>query len=183
MRKFFDRSHYLTSSKMSPAPMFDGAVPSSNMSTTDQAKSLAPANHAAVVTEATPPASPRTPTSPSMPTFKSPLQPGRSRPIVSRAPASFISQPAPPPGGLHPPATLKGIDASGEYAEDWDDSLAKADMVLELADGLALAGHSFGAKKSVAGECVFQTGASRTRGSVDVLAHPRFQEWSDIPSP
>jgi carbamoyl-phosphate synthase/aspartate carbamoyltransferase len=31
-------------------------------------------------------------------------------------------------------------------------------MVLELADGLALAGHSFGADKSVAGECVFQTG-------------------------
>ena len=66
-----------------------------------------------------------------------------------------------PPGGLYPPATLRGIDADGAPAEAWDDSMGEADMVLELADGLALAGHSFGAKKSVSGECVFQTGESR----------------------
>jgi carbamoyl-phosphate synthase/aspartate carbamoyltransferase len=37
--------------------------------------------------------------------------------------------------------------------------MAEPDMVLELADGLALSGNSFGAiGKSVAGECVFQTG-------------------------
>jgi carbamoyl-phosphate synthase/aspartate carbamoyltransferase len=41
---------------------------------------------------------------------------------------------------------------------EWDDSMGRGDMVLELADGLALSGHSFGADKSISGECVFQTG-------------------------
>jgi carbamoyl-phosphate synthase/aspartate carbamoyltransferase len=65
-------------------------------------------------------------------------------------------------GSLHPPATLKGIDYQGVRQGDveWDESMGEADAVLELADGLALSGHSFGAKKSIAGECVFQTGKS-----------------------
>lgn len=40
-----------------------------------------------------------------------------------------------------------------------DDGQRGADMVLDLADGTALHGISFGApNKSVSGECVFQTG-------------------------
>jgi len=40
-----------------------------------------------------------------------------------------------------------------------NDALTAGDMVLELADGSAYSGISFGAPgKSVAGECVFQTG-------------------------
>ncbi len=39
----------------------------------------------------------------------------------------------------------------------------EANMVLELADGSAHSGISFGAEgKSISGECVFQTGESRT---------------------
>jgi carbamoyl-phosphate synthase/aspartate carbamoyltransferase len=45
---------------------------------------------------------------------------------------------------------------------EWKDSMGEADMVLELADGLALSGNSFGApNKSISGECVFQTGEYR----------------------
>jgi carbamoyl-phosphate synthase/aspartate carbamoyltransferase len=63
------------------------------------------------------------------------------------------------PGSLYPPATLKGIDYAGMPAEpEWTPEMGQGDMVLELADGLALSGHSFGAQRSVAGECVFQTG-------------------------
>ncbi len=55
--------------------------------------------------------------------------------------------------------------------------MGQADMVLELADGLALAGLSFGAEKSVAGECVFQTG-----GFVYLdLANRRHGRVSGIP--
>lgn len=118
-------------------PAFEGAVPSANIPATEQAASLAPAANSVVVHESSPPSSPR--------------------PVVSR-PSQSQNAPIRPPGGLYPPATLRGIDASGSIAEDWDESMGEGDMVLELADGLALSGHSFGAKKSVSGECVFQTG-------------------------
>jgi carbamoyl-phosphate synthase/aspartate carbamoyltransferase len=61
---------------------------------------------------------------------------------------------------LYPPATLKGIDYQGFKEGDvaWEESMGEADAVLELADGLALSGHAFGAQKSISGECVFQTG-------------------------
>ncbi|WVQ82025.1 carbamoyl-phosphate synthase, large subunit [Cryptococcus sp. DSM 104549] len=127
---------------MSPTqPAFEGAVPSSDIPPQQQAASLAPAGHSAVAGELTPPASP-----------------SAGRPNIARA-ASYVA-PAPlPAGSLYPPATLKGIDYEGMPAEPvWEDSMGEPDAVLELADGLALAGHSFGAKKSVAGECVFQTG-------------------------
>ncbi|GMK59115.1 hypothetical protein CspeluHIS016_0701300 [Cutaneotrichosporon spelunceum] len=63
-----------------------------------------------------------------------------------------------PPGSLYPPASSRGVDFMAGETE-WDDSMGRGDMVLELADGLALSGHSFGAaNKSVSGECVFQTG-------------------------
>jgi carbamoyl-phosphate synthase/aspartate carbamoyltransferase len=47
----------------------------------------------------------------------------------------------------------------GELVEEWKEGQDEPDMVLELADGLALSGTSFGAEgKSISGECVFQTG-------------------------
>ncbi|WVQ99895.1 carbamoyl-phosphate synthase, large subunit [Kwoniella sp. CBS 9459] len=126
-----------------PVPGFEGVVPSSDIPPIQQASSIAPAIHSAV--EVTPPSSPA-------PAAGSP------RPVVHRA-SSYVA-PAPKPlGSLYPPATLKGIDYEGMPAEPtWEDEMGEPDMVLELADGLALSGHSFGAKKSVAGECVFQTG-------------------------
>jgi carbamoyl-phosphate synthase/aspartate carbamoyltransferase len=125
----------MSSFKSSPA--FEDAVPSSSVSPSQSAQGPAATAHSAVVE----------PTSPS--------------PAVTRAQEALVA-PAPtrPVGSLHPPATLKGIDYQGVKQGDveWDESMGQADCVLELADGLALSGHSFGAKKSIAGECVFQTG-------------------------
>jgi carbamoyl-phosphate synthase / aspartate carbamoyltransferase len=70
---------------------------------------------------------------------------GPVRPILARAASNFPASatdgmPAPPVTAAH----------NGEEPEG----------VLELADGSAFRGISFGAEgKSVAGECVFQTGA------------------------
>lgn len=76
--------------------------------------------------------------------------------IHPRLPGSAAA-PAVNAGGIFEPATLPGLDAnelSGLEKEE-----VEGDMVLELADGLALKGTSFGAKgKSISGECVFQTG-------------------------
>lgn len=84
--------------------------------------------------------------------------------------------------GLYPPATSRGLDsdrsydpvpgkasegtdtselASGIKSQEWEEGKLEdeeGDMVLELGDGLVLQGQSFGAERSVAGECVFQTG-------------------------
>lgn len=133
---------------------FEGAVPSSDIPASQQAASLAPTSQSAVVADMTPPASPA-PVSPSASMT--------SRPSVTRSAVSFMppaAQTARPTGSLYPPATLKGIDSDPNAgpATEWDSEMGKGDMVLELADGLALSGHSFGADKSVAGECVFQTG-------------------------
>ncbi|WVN89769.1 carbamoyl-phosphate synthase, large subunit [Cryptococcus depauperatus CBS 7841] len=118
------------------ASAFEGAVPSSDVPVVQQAQSNAPAIQSAASTE---------------------VESSTSRPAMVRMPSqgSVIR----PTGSLYPPATLKSIayeDMSGEPR--WDESMGEPDAVLELADGLALAGHSFGANKSVAGECVFQTG-------------------------
>lgn len=142
------------------APAFEDAIPSASISASQSAVSVAPANHSIVVHDVTPPGSPI----PGAPAMTSPPTAAASpRPIMARAPASFTasSQNKPSLGGLYPPATGRGIDADGLKAGEeltWEDSMADSDAVLELADGLALAGHSFGAKKSIAGECVFQTG-------------------------
>lgn len=73
-------------------------------------------------------------------------------------------------GQVYLPASSKGFDSDdheimvaaaskGELVEDWHQTNDRPNMVLELADGLALSGTSFGAEnKSVSGECVFQTG-------------------------
>ncbi|CAD6926772.1 unnamed protein product [Tilletia controversa] len=54
-----------------------------------------------------------------------------------------------------------------------DDGQRGADMVLDLADGTALHGISFGApNKSVSGECVFQTGMV---GYVESLTDPSYE--------
>ena len=121
-------------------PAFEGAVPSANIPVAEQAQSVAPTGGAAVVSDATP--------------TSSPIAVKGTRPVIAPVPTTL------PIGGLHPPATLKGIDADGTPADEWDSKMGEGDMVLELADGLALSGHSFGANKSVAGECVFQTGSS-----------------------
>lgn len=135
---------------MSPSaqPGFEAsAVPSADIPPSMQAASLAPTTHSIVLNGVTPPASPIATSSGSP--LKSP------RPGMSRAPRSFSVQQPKTAGSLYPPATEKGFDGK---AGQWDESMVEADMVLELADGLALSGHSFGAKRSIAGECVFQTG-------------------------
>lgn len=59
-----------------------------------------------------------------------------------------------------------GLPSSSIAAASSQDGNTLADAVLELADGTAFRGISFGAEgKSVAGECVFQTG-SRSPSSI-----------------
>jgi carbamoyl-phosphate synthase / aspartate carbamoyltransferase len=56
------------------------------------------------------------------------------------------------------PSTVSGMPAAPVTAPRNDGSTS-VDAVLELSDGSAFRGFSFGAEgKSVAGECVFQTG-------------------------
>lgn len=147
---------------------FEGAVPSAPIPAAESAVSVAPASHSIVVHDVTPPGSPQLHAQAKLQAagIHSPETAAASpRPIIARAPASFIasSQNKPALSGLYPPATGRGIDANPDGLQEgeelkWEDSMAESDAVLELADGLALAGHSFGAKKSIAGECVFQTG-------------------------
>lgn len=77
--------------------------------------------------------------------------------LLARKTTVQVPSPTLPAGALYPPASGKGVDFMAGETE-WNDSMGQGDMVLELADGLALSGHSFGADKSISGECVFQTG-------------------------
>lgn len=143
------------------SPAFEDAVPPASIPSTQTASAPASSGHAVVE-----------PTSP--------------QPAVTRAQEGLVAQSQSQPrpvGSLYPPATLKGIDYKGfvEGDVDWEESMGQADAVLELADGLAMSGHSFGAKKSIAGECVFQTGTSGGRPSI-WKRRSRFQEWSDTPN-
>lgn len=95
-------------------------------------------------------------------------QPDAVRPALTRTTTGI------PNGTPAPPVTAQPVRSDGTAA---------ADVVLELADGTAFRGISFGAEgKSIAGECVFQTGASFftlfSRFSLNLL----LQEWSDTPS-
>ena len=69
-----------------------------------------------------------------------------ARPALSRTTTGI-------PNGLPaPPVTAQPVQRDGATVTD---------AVLELADGTAFRGISFGAEgKSIAGECVFQTGKS-----------------------
>lgn len=72
------------------------------------------------------------------------------RPGLSRMSSAFANLPA-------PPVTAVPLHADGTE---------QAEGILELADGSAYRGISFGAEgKSIAGECVFQTGMSNVRWS------------------
>ena len=95
-----------------------------------------------------------------------------SRPTLSRAMTGLPT----------PPVTAQSVEDVVSLATD---------AVLELTDGTAFRGISFGAEgKSIAGECVFQTGERRLSffslsWSHEALFSPRFcglQAWSDTPS-
>lgn len=103
---------------------------------------------------------------------------------VSRAQAALQTSTVLPAGALYRPASSKGIDFMAGETE-WNDSMGEGDMVLELADGLALSGHSFGAEKSVSGECVFQTGKLTSYLSQPPTHAPANlnQVWLATPSP
>lgn len=104
---------------------------------------------------AAPPASvvalPSRPPSPSVRISGRPVQPIVSPPSQEIAAAY--------PG---PDAELKGAAAPIQTER----------MLLELADGSAYEGYSFGADKSIAGECVFQTGALQCSITADQRERP-----------
>ena len=67
------------------------------------------------------------------------------RPVLARSATNY-------PNGFPAPPIATAVEQNGHDFKD---------AVLELADGIAFRGISFGAEgKSVAGECVFQTGSS-----------------------
>jgi Carbamoylphosphate synthase small subunit len=81
---------------------------------------------------------------------------GPVRPVMSGAASSFASFPAPP------------VTAPSSQV----DGTATPQAVLELTDGSSFRGISFGADgKSVAGECVFQTGQSASPDLVYPSSH------------
>ena len=68
-------------------------------------------------------------------------------------PVTFCSSFADPQTGANGASSSSALTSQGDEASK---------MVLELADGTAFQGYSFGAPhKSISGECVFQTGKSR----------------------
>ncbi|TFY80757.1 hypothetical protein EWM64_g3257 [Hericium alpestre] len=85
---------------------------------------------------------------------------GASRPVISRS-ASYAANGIPAP-----PVTSLSFKPSGTKLD--------VDAVLELADGTAFRGISFGAEnKSVAGECVFQTAGMV--GYTESLTDPSYE--------
>lgn len=82
------------------------------------------------------------------------------RPALVRAASNFTNAPLPP---------VTAPSFTGDLTET-------IDGVLELADGSAYCGISFGAEmKSVSGECVFQTGSMRLQRVFWLVSynHPR----------
>lgn len=81
---------------------------------------------------------------------------GDDRPSLARAASSFTKANCGPPPISSP--LFK------------DEKCSPADAILELGDGSTFRGIGFGAEgKSVAGECVFQTGKSTGRSMADVF--------------
>ena len=88
-----------------------------------------------------------------------------TRPSLSRVTTGLAN------GGPAPPVTIAQSGASA------------TDAVLELSDGTAYRGISFGAEgKSVAGECVFQTGEQVSMSSDANVDSSRDQAWWATPS-
>jgi hypothetical protein len=80
---------------------------------------------------------------------------------LKRTNAAVSLQDAAAAGTLHSPVCFPAFDtvADGENATLQASTASTSKMVLELVDGTAFQGFSFGAKgKSISGECVFQTG-------------------------
>ena len=76
-----------------------------------------------------------------------------------------------------------GLPAEPIAATSVQDEGAFVDAVLELADGTAFRGISFGAEgKSVAGECVFQTGANFFRCTRSRLCACSVPAYTRAPS-
>lgn len=77
-------------------------------------------------------------------------------------PASLAVEPARPALSRAQSGLPNGTPAPPVTAQPVRDDVVFTDAVLELADGTAFRGISFGAEgKSIAGECVFQTGEQR----------------------
>lgn len=116
------------------------------------------------------------PVPPALGSDAAPSQPASATSLVPHTPSTTSStippRPIPAAGSLTLPASSRGFDTDspdlldkaikeGELVEEWKVGQDEPDMVLELADGLALSGTSFGAEGvSLSGECVFQTGES-----------------------
>jgi hypothetical protein len=72
------------------------------------------------------------------------------RPVVANAPTKAASGDEEGFPQVYPPATLPDVGQDAKPA------------VLCLKDGTVYQGYSFGAEKSICGECVFQTGKRNT---------------------
>lgn len=85
---------------------------------------------------------------------------------LKRTNAAVSLQDAAAAGTLHAPVCFPAFDEVDDAAPATQFKVSTAStskMVLELADGTAFQGFSFGAKgKSISGECVFQTGKLAT---------------------
>jgi hypothetical protein len=89
------------------------------------------------------------------------------RPALIRASSDFTGIPV-------PPVTAASLNEDGAEI---------VHGVLELADGSAYCGISFGAeKKSISGECVFQTGFVLEKFSFIVFSSSLLQAWLDTQS-
>lgn len=84
---------------------------------------------------------------------------------TKRTNAAVSLQEAAAAGTLHSPVCFPAFDEveeNGKQVTLQASTASTSKMVLELADGTAFQGFSFGAKgKSISGECVFQTGKLR----------------------
>jgi hypothetical protein len=92
-----------------------------------------------------------------------------TRPVHMSRSASYLLTGVP-----SPPVTTPSLPENG--------TKDATDAVLELTDGTACRGFSFGAEaKSIAGECVFQTGTCKL--ILPMHASDLGQGWSVTPSP
>jgi len=115
-------------------------------------------------------------------------------PVPSGSLAQGFSSPAPGSALPSPPVCAPHVDKLERLfpGPDGKDQVGEIESrtLLELADGSAFEGYTFGADKSITGEVVFQTGKPQATpfpttarlGIADSLPS-RSQEWSATPSP